>query len=215
MTDFISYHAGTVTSPLTPPDYQTVHDAALAGQVLDDDSPRAGQEYAPGTPDVYSVLRGAIMFDTSSIPSGAIITAAVLSLYGYLDESDTDFDVVVVSGADLADIVVAEDYGDLLNDIASLGSFNTSTFQIGWNSITLNAAGIAAIVKGGMTRFGLRSSRDISSTTPKLNGALASEYVVVEGWSGDTNKPKLTITYTLGTLGVGGLNPALLELMNP
>ena len=155
-----------------------------------------GQFYDAAIPRFY-VMRDALIFDTP-VPSGAVITGATLSLYGREDCSDTDFDIVIVSGADLADILVKEDYGDLLNAITSFGQLTSVGLVIeGWNVITLNALGVAAITKGGTTRFGLRSSRDISITTPKLNAGDADESVRVYDHTVANKKPKLTITYTL------------------
>lgn len=168
--------------------YLTAHDAAT-GTVLNDDSPTTGQA------STFSVNRGAVVFDLSSY-SGIAITAATLSLYGYgaVDFSDTDFDLTIVSGTDLADTLVDTDYGELLNDTTSFGSMSTSGWTLGaYNIVTINATGIAAITAalGGKIRFGLRSSRDISVTTPSGN-----EYVIISGQIDAGQEPKLTITYT-------------------
>jgi len=143
----------------------------------------------------FIVYRSGLAFVTSTLGSGASITAAVLSVYGYADYSDTDFDLTIVSGADLADYLVDADYQDLLNDTISFGERSTSAFvEDAWFDIPLNVTGLAAISKTGTTRFGLRSSRDISATTPTGFESIQYETSWIEGWPA-THQPKLTITY--------------------
>ena len=166
-----------------------------------------GQEYVLllGVSKEWYIWRGGLVFDPStSIPSGITVVSAILSLYGENNYSDTDFDITLVSGADLADTFVNADYLELLNDTASLGSINTSAFLVeAWNNITLNAAGIAAVQTaintGIKIRFGLRSSRDISATNPDLGGGAGyyDEYIEAYGFNTVGKYPKLTITYTI------------------
>jgi len=169
--------------------YLNAHDAVLGNDVDNNFSIYLGQYMG-----LFHVSRSGLVASLVGIPLGANILSATLSLYGENDTSDTDFDVVLVSGADLADIFVLADFGDLLNDIISLGSINTSTYLLpGWNVITLNTAGIAALQAaiGGTVRFGVRSSRDISATPPTGN-----EFVYFYGTDAIASRvPRLTITY--------------------
>lgn len=180
--------------------YAGVHDAADASSVQSLGI-YVGQYYI-AAPTEWSVQRGTLEFDLSSIPTGATVTAATLSLYGFEDASDTDFNITIVSGADLTSTIVVADYGDLLNDTTSYGALTTAGLAIeGWNVITVNAAGLAIVqtaLSAGLIRFGLRSSRDISNTTPKLNGADAYEQVGFYGYTTTNKKPKLTLTYASG-----------------
>ena len=167
--------------------YLTAHDAADAnvdiGIVLNNYGFRVGQA------DSYNVYRAGLVFDTSSIPSDATINGATLSLMGETNAAEADFDITIVSGTDLADTFVVADYGDLLNEITSLGSLTTVGFLLeGWNVLTISD--LTKITKAGITRFGLRSSRDISSTP-----TVAYEYVVCYGSNTTNKKPRLTVTY--------------------
>lgn len=145
----------------------------------------------------YWVIRAAIRFDTSSLVAGDTITAATLSLYGQADSSGVGFNVVIVSAADLANPVVATDYGDLLDDTTSGGSFATSSWALeAYNDISLNATGLSWITKEGTTTLALRSSRDISQTSPKLNGDYYNEEVQFYPYDTINKNAKLTITYT-------------------
>jgi hypothetical protein len=173
--------------------YSAAHDAAHADWVRSSFPVIAIGQGSVGNRSYY-IQRGALFFDTSSLPDTAVITAATLSLYGYFDESETDFDITVVDGSLLNDPLVSLDYSDLLIQTTSGGILNTAGFSTsGYNDIPLNTVGIGWISKTGMTQFGLRSSSDITATTP-----VDMEQVGVH--PSDPNggvgyRPRLAVTY--------------------
>ena len=173
------------------PPYSAVHDASSGTVNAGSLRIRIGQLVYGSALCIY---RGGLFFDTSSLPDDATITSATLSLYGSDDQSGTDFDITVVDGSVLEDPMVNSDYGVLLPQTAGGGTFNTAGFSTtGYNDIALNAMGINWISKTGTTKFGLRSSRDISATPPA-----GSEYVQI--WAnekGEGYRPKLVVTYTI------------------
>jgi hypothetical protein len=165
--------------------YSTVHNAAQ-GVVGTGNQYSLGQMYYLGT---YYIFRGGLFFNTASLPDGAVITSASLRLWGVSNYSTTDFNLIIVRGADLNDPPVAADYGDLLDETVSRGSKSTSGWVTGgWNSISLNSTGLSEISKTGTTKFGLRSSRDIGSSTPYGN-----EYVQIGAYEGG-HAAQLTVT---------------------
>jgi len=170
--------------------YSTGHNAATA-YFLDDWAIRIDTGQLENTSG-FHIIRSALFFDTSSLPDTAVITAATLSLYGYLDASATDFDITVVDGSLLNYPIVLGDYGDLLTQTTSGGAFNTSGFSTsGYNDIPLNAVGMGWISKTGMTQFGLRSSPDITATEPST-----PEWVAVYSYDqGVGYRPRLNVTY--------------------
>ena len=180
--------------------YTDAHNASNADWVRGSFPILAIGQALAGTPS-YFIQRGALFFDTSSLPDTAVITAATLSLYGYFDDSETDFDITVVDGSLLNDPLVAGDYGDLRTQTTSGGAFNTAGFSTsGYNDIPLNAAGMGWISNTGMTRLGLRSSRDITATAP-----VDFEHVGVH--PSDPNggvgyRPMLVVTYEYSTASV-------------
>lgn len=178
--------------------YATAHDGAggVSNTII---SISVGQRLSGGSYDVY---RAGLSFDTSSLGAGATIVSATLSVYGFADTSTTDFNLTVVSGADLADPLVDADYQDLLNATTSFGALSTSGFVADtWFDIDLNATGLAAISKTGITRFGLRSSRDISSTTPTGDEYIEYDTSWITGWP-TTTPPKLTVNIQGEGLGI-------------
>jgi hypothetical protein len=168
--------------------YATAHDAGAGGITDKSTIIFIGQTYV--APD-YSLYRAMIPVDTSGLPDDAILLGGVVGLYGDADLSATDFDLTVVEFTG-SNPIVSEDYHHF--GATSWGSLSTAGgFSItGYNSITLNATGLAAISKTGVTLLGLRSSREIVGTVPTQ-----SERVVVKSAdnSGTDMDPKLDITY--------------------
>ena len=179
-----------------------------------------GQMYQlyTGPPQYYCfyIDRPGLVFDISSL-SGKTALTATISLFGNDDASYTDFDVTLISGNDLADTLIAADYGELLNDVTSYGSFNTSSFILeAWNTITLNAEGLVALqaaIDGGSGKFrlGIRSSRDISATTPKLNGD--NYYGELVAFYGNTANKKPKLKVTVQSQMMAGLPPIFMKAM--
>ena len=147
----------------------------------------AGQDEAGGN---YDIGRGALVFP---IPAGCIVNSATLRLKAQGDFLDNAFDLVLVSGIDLADIFVDADYGDLLG-AAIFGSVPLPAGNIGtgWYDIILNALALAAInaAAGGNVRFGVRSSRDIAAIEPPV---ATSEWANFDGTPG--SKPELLLPF--------------------
>ena len=139
------------------------------------------------------IYRSGLFFDTSTIPAGAIISAATLSLYATAEIPAQNFDLTIVDGADLSNPRVDTDYGDLLDDIVSGGLLNTAGWAINiYQVITLNAAGIALITLAGITQLALRSSRDINSNPPAFGVGERIRALGIDA----TNPARLTVTYT-------------------
>jgi len=164
--------------------------------IVDDDlvTINVGQ-YKSSSGDFWELYRAALFFDTSSLPDDANITAATLSIYGSSDESSTNFDITLVSGAELNDPLVSSDYyPDLYLATESRGAFSTAGFTTsGYNNISLNGTGISEISKTGTTKFGLRSSRDINYYEPSTLERIS---FYANEITDSNKKPKLSVTYT-------------------
>ena len=143
----------------------------------------------------YYIYRSYLYFDTSSLPDGATITSANLSLYGSVDTSTTDFDISVQHGMPTYphDPLVVGDYDKTFYDGNGIGgSLSTASYVItGYNNISLNATGLSWISVTGTTKLCIRSSRDISATAPT-----GDEYVTVYSYEkGAGYRPTLYVTY--------------------
>jgi len=141
----------------------------------------------------YYIFRAFVFFDTSSIPDDTNITSVVLSLYGKINGSDTDFNITIQHGG----VIYPHDpleAGDYNKDHYSGNGGNTSTSGFstsGYNNITLTSTGIGWISKTSTTKLAIRSNLDINGTTPT-----GDEYVqVYSREAGESKAPKLYVTY--------------------
>ena len=137
------------------------------------------------------ILRSFFNFDTSSLPDGATITSAKFKAYGY-GKVGTEGSVYLV-GSTAADTLTTADYDQsgataFSDTQVTLSSWSTS----GYNEFPLNAAGIAAISKTGLTKFAGRHSSDFNNSAPSTDCA-AQMYSVDDGTSG--RRPVLEVTY--------------------
>lgn len=147
----------------------------------------------------YLIHRSYLFFNTSSLTNNCIITSATLSIFGEVDKSDVDFNIVIQNGQPTypSSPVVDSDYNYSYYQYSSNGGqISTVDFNIGGfnTNIPLNGNGILWINKTGVTKFCLRSSKDIDGTAPSAN---TSEYVEFWGQQkGGNYIPYLTISYT-------------------
>ncbi len=154
-----------------------------------------GQSKVASFPPDYRVYRGFLPFNTSSLPSNAFIDRAVISLYKKDDYSTTDFTITIQNGQPTYPHSPLQ-IGDYAKSHYSGngGGLNTANFVNGRNNITLTD--LTWINTTGITKLCLRSSRDMSGTTPS-----GSEYVNVysanamDPMPDVSYKPKLIITY--------------------
>lgn len=113
----------------------------------------------------YGVMRFGVVSDTSGLPDDCTITAA----YIYItcsDYSTDDFYISVYGGSSSTyphNPVVAGDY-----DRDYTGTYYGQTWYTSGSScqINLNAAGLAAISKTGVSKYYLRSASDIAAAAP-------------------------------------------------
>ncbi len=158
--------------------------------------------YATTTSNVWDTLRRSIfLFDTHTLTAGAIISSAVLSLYGTAKaDSGTAVtpDLNIYTSTPAANNALANgDYSQLGSvaqcDVAiTYAGFNTA----GYNDFTLNATGLGNISKTGISKFGARNANyDVAAVAPTWS-SISSHYL--QGYFSDngSNKPKLVITYT-------------------
>jgi hypothetical protein len=140
----------------------------------------------------YFQYRGFVLFNTTALPSNSYVDTAVVSLYKNSDYSTTDFSLTIQNGQPtyLHNPLQSTDYNK--NDYSGNGgSFNTSGFGTGYNSINLNSDGRGWLNKTGWTKLCLRSNKDINGTAPSGN-----EFVIVyANEQGSGYQPKLVITY--------------------
>ncbi len=147
----------------------------------------------------YRIARWALVFDTSSLPDDAEMISLILRFKLMEYQENQAFNIVVVSGADIGDPPVASNYGDLLDDTISRGSFPSSSLPAVYQlfDIELNEVARGEVNPTGLTEFGLRHSKDISNTTPPSE---TFEWVTVTGGTASPT-PQLIVEYASASLG--------------
>lgn len=184
---------------------------AGAGTIAADDGPNlAAFLTASATSNQYAAMRRTIaLFDTSSIPDTDSISAAVLSAWGYQALDTTLGTPALHVGASTPasnTLLATTDYGQCGS--TSFGNIaNASWNAAGYNDITLDAGGIAAVDVTGISKYCLRLSWDMLNDTTGLtwvSGGFTD--FAYRGADFGSNKPKLTVTHSAAAVFVSRFN---------
>lgn len=151
--------------------------------------------------------RAIALFDATGLPANAEIDSAELDFYGRL---------AVDGGHKLDDLGIAPNGNvyastpasniDLVNaDYQELGSvpfcdtpITYDDWSEGYNVFALNAAGLSAISKTLMSKFGAQNANyDVAQVTPAWSATAISRWVAYPAEKGNGYKPKLVVTYHL------------------
>lgn len=121
---------------------------------------------ASSTTDQFDVLQRMIfLFDTSPVDDDFALDSATLSLFGVAVVADFGVGTLHICSSNPASdtSLVTADHTTLGS--TSFGNVSTSSYATGsYNDISLNASGIAAVTKTGISKFGARSGYDISAS---------------------------------------------------
>lgn len=160
--------------------------------------------------DKWTVLeRVIILFDTSAIPDGATITSAILYLYGAVGK---DNGLGLSPTYNIYASAPASNTALVPGDYDSLGTTpfcDTPITYANWNehatddslaenTFTLNAAGLAAISKTGITKLGVREVvYDVGGVVPAWTSDLGTDILMGSAESSDALwRPKLVVAFT-------------------
>uniref|UniRef100_A0A6M3IJB0 Uncharacterized protein n=1 Tax=viral metagenome TaxID=1070528 RepID=A0A6M3IJB0_9ZZZZ len=183
-----------------------------------------------------ALIRSIFLFDTSGLDDGAIISAATLSIMsgdigGAVPAGKKDLlsiipDVNIYSSAPVANTSLAA--GDF--DSCGTTPFSTTITYANWaaggtyNDFALNATGIAAISKTGVSKFSARNANydvaeelDPGNHAPAWSSFTDSALAIFYAEKGNGYKPKLVVTYTVGWANiakVSGVASASIAKMN-
>jgi PKD repeat protein len=172
-----------------------------------------GQSGVAGSYDAF--VRYGWSGDTSAIPDTANFASATFAIYGTSTKSSAQGNLTAtVTGFTPADpsSLSTGDYNTSANTVLSSNITWENWSTTGWNTFTLNAAGLAYINKSGYTSLMVRFGQDVDNTTTGLNGWGSGSYSTIKGYESsmtDTNyDPVLTVTYTdTGILSGASFNP--------
>jgi hypothetical protein len=156
-----------------------------------------------GTPNTWNfLLRGIFTFDTSALGAGALISSATFSIQGVSQSNNAGtIDINIYSAAPLANNALnAADYQTCGAVPFSTTIPYASWSVTGYNDFVLNADGIAAINKTGITKFSARdATHDVGGVEPSspwggFSSLLICDFADAVGTGTD---PKLVIEYTV------------------
>lgn len=163
---------------------------------------RVGQAQAPGGSPYY-VYRSFLYFDTSAIPGGDTVSAATLGVKVAVDRTTQAFNLkayvydwkAVTSGTrdDVFDLGTAGSLSGTAGLLIAAASSTVGKVAGTWHTLALSGGPeLAGVIKGGISRFALRSDRDIANTAPNI----ANEYQeFYEGSVSGPNSPYLEVTH--------------------
>jgi PKD repeat protein len=166
-----------------------------------------GPSTDPGAPanNYSSMKRFGWSDDTSSIPDTDTVTAATFALYGGSYKTyglgNSTLVLVAFTPADYTSITAADYSARSLVPLATNIS-ETAWSNTGWNTFTLNAAGLAYISKTGNTSLMLTTAWDIDNSAPTSWASDTSSLVKGYQTTGAATDPILTVTHAGG--GGGG-----------
>lgn len=147
-----------------------------------------------------SMYRDFLLFDTSIIGPGATTISAYLKVwcdYTYWDAYHADATICLVGSHPVYDTdIIAVDFQNIGAALLSNTQPLANDLVVDdWNTFTLNATGLAAINKTGISKFGLREGTwdrpDIEP--PPSSRSQSSRFHSADNLSG--NKPELVVTY--------------------
>ena len=184
--------------------WATIHDRADGTLANDSDAnqPCSGVRCSATSNQFQRMERAMYLFDTSAIPDGDTISSAILSLCSQTKWVITALKVNINIYASTPASNTAIATGDF--DQYGTTAFSTQITYDNWaadgtyNDFTLNASGLTAISKTGISKFGSRDSLyDAPNSAPTWSsgdGAVLYSYTADN--AGTTNDPKLVVVHT-------------------
>lgn len=153
------------------------------------------------TPFWKHLYRGIVLFDSSAIGVGKIVTAATLSLYGSSKADDLSItpDLNIYSSAPASNTSLASGDYNSLGSTAFSSAITYSDYSVtGFNDFVLNSSGIANIPVDGISKFGVRNANyDVAANAPSWTQSLTSRLLFYGSEQGTGFKPKLVLTYSI------------------
>ncbi len=197
-------HYGTIGTGST----WSNHQGSTTGTPADDGVSTGGYQgkwiYADAFP-FWRIMRGFFLFDTSSLGSTATISAATGSLY-FSGTIRNNWNNGTYSKYTWCASTPASNTALEANDFDNVGTTHFVTdvaisalTQDVYNDFTMNASGLAAIDKTGVSKFAVRLNWDIDNSSPPavFDDSGDGGVVILADTAGTSTDPKLVVTYTL------------------
>lgn len=164
----------------------------------------------------FGITRSFILFDTSSLGAGSVVSAATLSLFvsskttGAAGDGDT---INLFSSAPASNTALAlTDFNDVgstkfVTGDTAFGSISTSAYH----DMALNASGLAAIEPTGISKFSARIGNDYENNDITHIGEPENSMTFASAETANTTSdPKLFVTYTAPA---GSFKPRIIYIL--
>jgi hypothetical protein len=200
-------------------DWSTLHDAA-SGTVADDSGTElflTVESNDTNTDKWNRIGRSFLLFDTSSLPNDASISAAKIALkHSNNFSTDPNFDqlIYIVGSSPASSTAIATADFDQIGSTSFATPVDEDSLSINaysdWN---FNGTGIAAISDAGVSKFAVRLSSDYDDTPPTWaadNQSGPAFYSADQ--SGTGSDPYLEVTYSSESGITADVAPAFLDI---
>lgn len=170
-------------------DYTTVHGLSIGNGGVG-----SGAEISVGQSTGFTIFRGCLFFDLSSLGAGVTVLHATVTITCKNDFSTTDFTMRMVDGTAVGVSIGTDDYGILGDAITSIATTITTDTWTGTKTFVLNSLG-RAVLSGStanLKALGIRSEEDINSDEPTT--AERANFATFDAVS-ESDRPLLTLTY--------------------
>ena len=150
----------------------------------------------------YFMSRTMELFDTSSLTSIAVVSAATFSVYGGAggDTLNSSPDINVYSSNPASNTSLTGTDFNTVGTTAFSTAIGFSSFnQTAYNNFTLNSSGIAAVSVTSITKLGTACAKyDVANVSPTwVIGTSYWFHFSYADFTGTSQDPKLVVTYTL------------------
>lgn len=153
-----------------------------------------------GTPFAY-MYRAFFLFDTSAIADGDTIDSATLSIYGIskADPVSNTPDINIYASTPASNTaIINTDFQQVGSTAFSTAITYASYSTTGYNDFALNASGLSAVTKTGVSKFSARNAnKDVAAVSPSTS---ASGFTGFNGYyadqTGTANDPQLVVVHT-------------------
>ena len=151
-----------------------------------------------GSEQWEDALRSFMLFDTSSIGSGQVVSAAVYSFTSsaaMATAADLTFNIVSSSPASNTALVAADFDNVGTTSFGTIESDAVTTDSSTYNDITLNSDGRAAVAVAGVSKFAVRWEPDRANSEPSAATSGAGCTMLSADTASTSKDPKLVVTH--------------------
>ncbi len=162
-----------------------------------------GQGIDGGYTKLCYLFRTFLLFDTSSLPDSAIITATTMSVYVTSVVGQVIYIQPYSSSPASNTAITTTDWPSVGSTAYASAILTSSLTTSAYNGFTFNSTGIAAVSLTGITKTSLRTDYDFGTFTPPADSTQNGANISSADETGTSQDPKLDVTYTSTSFSMG------------